>query len=406
MLRTDIMETLDSDHLTHLSERVANRLVQRALPPITMIDLFLTEACTLRCDYCFVSNKKQKSATWEVAKAAVDFLVAESRGEEDLEIIFFGGEPLLEFDLLRETAHYARACAAPLGKRVGFSVTTNLTIMTEEIAGFGRQNGFNYLISIDGDRTAHDLHRKTPSGGGSWDSVMGENFALLKRTQGWIGSRITVNPDTAHWLSGGVKDLFARGVNQFIIGPNMDVHWPPESLAALESEWHRVADFYLEEKGKGSPIRIAEFEETPESKRSACGRVWGCAAGRTRLAVSISGDLYPCARFVSADPCMEQYRLGSLRSGTSNIEARLRIMDQRDVVREKCAACADRAVCFGGCFAGNLHMSGSVHIPADIDCFITRVMMDILKKIHAEMSRVGGQTGGSNKDTGGASYAK
>ena len=255
------LKSLDARIEERLSGRIAVRIATKREPAIKRIELFLTDRCTLRCDYCFVAEKNvSERMTWSVAAAAVDMLIRESRGEKDLSIVFIGGEPLLEFTLMRRVVEYANSMAAKNGKKVGCSVTTNGTIMSREIALFGQEHGFNYLLSLDGDRQFHDLHRKTANGTGSWDLIMGANLDILKSIQPWIGARMTVSPDTVSKLSNGVQLLYERGVNQFIIGPNEDVEWIPEHLAVLEIQTRALAEFCTVERSKGSPIRISFLE--------------------------------------------------------------------------------------------------------------------------------------------------
>ena len=202
-----------------------------------------------------------------------------------------------------------------------------------------------------------------------------------------MGARVTVNPDTVDHLSAGIKMLFEMGVNQFIIGPNTDIEWSHETMEILGDELLKVADFYIEETKKGSPIRISDFEETLPDRKSKFASMWGCDACRSRIAVSTQGDIYPCARFVSTFSDINgKYRLGNLDEGINNISARQEFMDNSDSPRPKCASCSYRDYCSGGCPATNLHMQGSIYKPSELDCHMTRIKVEILNKI--EKSRM------------------
>ena len=374
---------LEPDELQQLSSRIASRFAQQRLPGIAKLELFLTENCTLRCDYCFVSSKNpERRMPWETASKAVDFLVSNSRDFNDLSITLFGGEPLLEFPLLKRTVEYAEEQARSAGKQIRFAVTINGTIMSEEIALFGRDHRFNYLLSMDGNRAAHDRHRKRPNGKGSWDLVTGENFRLLKSIQKWLGARVTISPDTVQRLSASVEDLFEKGINQFLLAPNMDIPWSRRCLNLYAAEMSSVADFYMRRKAEGAPIRIVDFEETLGKRREKYRSLWGCDAGKTRVAVSTNGEIYPCARFVSSWPGMERYKLGTLHTGLSEIAPRMELLDCGGQKRPKCASCDVGDLCPGGCPAVNLHLSGSIFEVSDLDCLTTRMMLDILPRIH------------------------
>lgn len=363
-----------------LRSRLVDKLAEHVLPPISKVEMFLTENCTMGCDYCFVAGKSaSKRMSWTTAQKAIDFLFAQSGEVPIIQITFFGGEPLLEFDMMKRIAEYAEGYAASTGKRIEYAVTTNGTIMSEEIVQFGQQRRLNLLLSIDGCRTAHDRHRRTRDGHGTWDVVTGANFKLLKRLQRWVGTRITVNPDTVDELYEGVCTLYEMGVNQFIVGANMDAEWTPEALHALSHEMRLIAEFYVQVKEAGGPIRITEFEETLKSRKSRFTGLWGCDAGRTRMAIATDGALYPCARFVSPSPGTKGlYCLGNVDEGLTESYTRAEVIDNRNERRPACAACELADYCSGGCPAVNLHTSGSIYGLNAISCHSTRMLTELL----------------------------
>ena len=380
------LSQLDSRKLVAFGDRLASRYAAERMPALRKMEMFLTEDCTLRCDYCFVNDKdRRKRMSWETAKKAVDFLIEQSSSGSDLNIALFGGEPLMEFSLIKRIAEYAGSQAKEADRILTFSLTTNGTIMTEEIARFGREYGFNLMLSIDGTKEAHDRHR-VYSGGrkGCWNDVVGENFHLLKSIQGWMGARVTVSPDIAGYLSSGMKTLFEIGVNQFLIGPDHDAIWGEEEMDTLSSEMHRVVDFYVDSKTKGLPIRIAEFEKSVEDDRLAYNHSWGCDAGRTRVSVSTEGDLYPCCKLVRPFPGMEDCRLGNLDTGFTYIRRRMDFVDYQPD-EALCSKCGIRDRCGGGCPASNLHLTGSLFTPSPFECFAKRLYVDLLARISTEV---------------------
>ncbi len=246
---------------------------------------------------------------------------------------------------------------------------------------------FNYLLSIDGDKESHNKHRKTVNGEGSWDIVTGPNFDLLKSIQGWMGIRITVSPDTVERLSSGVRMLFERGVNQFLIGYDLDAEWSGAKLKLLALEMRKVADFYFNQKSSGAPIRITELDETLGQRRERLHGLWSCDAGRGRVAISTSGELYPCARFVRPNPDTEDYKLGDLESGITNLRVWFKLLSFGTDIRPKCITCSCHDVCAGGCPAANLHTTGSISNPPLITCVITREAYKILAMNHLTKQR-------------------
>lgn len=366
--------------ITSLATAIARRVAIKLLSPITKMELFLTEACNLQCNYCFVATKKTyKRMSKEVAQRAIDFLMKESRNEKEVSITFFGGEPLLIFPLMKFVAEYTTEKASQLGKEVKFACTTNATLLTEEHLRFAQQYGFLYLLSIDGVKEVHDKYRVKANGQGSFDDIM-KKLPMLKRLQGWLGTRMTVNPDTVHRLSESVQALFEMGINQFLIGVNTDVPWSKEAMRTYAREMKKVWEFYQQKKREGAPIRIVEFDETLEERRNRLCSVWGCDAGRTRVAVSTDGKLYPCARFVSTYPEIDgKYCLGDVWQGWTDLEKRLELMAGLER-RTKCQNCKLASFCTGGCPAVNLYTMGNLYEPSPMDCHITAVYVALLRR--------------------------
>ena len=171
--------------------------------------------------------------TPEVAEAAVEFMLSASRDMTWISLLFFGGEPLLEFDTMRFIVDYCATRSEETGKEVRYSMTTNGTLMTEGVARFLAENGISYLLSIDGRKEVHDAHRRMVDGGSSFDTVM-ERVPMMKRFQPWQGTRMTLSPSTIHCAAEDVDMLHRRGINQFIIGPATGIEWSDEALAEYE----------------------------------------------------------------------------------------------------------------------------------------------------------------------------
>ncbi len=199
--------------------RIAKRVRRKraTFPKITNIELILTNDCCCACDYCWTSRGDRRAMTRDVARDALDFQMAASGSQKQLRILFFGGEPLLEFDLLRFVVETGSEMARSAGKSIGFDMTTNGIPLDEEMLGFLSEHGIKLLLSIDGTRSVHDKHRPMRDGSASYDQIMGK-IPLLKAYQPWLGTRLTVHTDTIGRLSDGVRHLHQRGINQFLIG--------------------------------------------------------------------------------------------------------------------------------------------------------------------------------------------
>jgi uncharacterized protein len=374
------LEELSDADLQRLLPKVLLRVMRLSLTkPVTTLELVVTLNCNLRCDYCFVGGKTAGTAmSQDTAAHAIDFLFAHCAHKKDLEVVFFGGEPLLELDLLRGAAAYARARAADSGKSVRFSITTNGTLLDDAAVDFAEEFGILYMLSLDGARATHDTHRRTIDGQGSFDRIA-RNVPKLKRRQEWLAARMTVSPDTAATLADDVRILFDMGINQFFIEPDFFAEWTKEEISTYQEQYCAVADLYIRLRAGSEPIRIVDFESGLEERRKRYRRQWGCHAGRGRLTVTPDGSLYPCNRFAFLNGGAEQYRLGDLDQDIRQFGMLRDLMDERDIVRPACMGCDMAEYCAGGCPAANLATRGTIYAVPAIYCGHVRALVGVLR---------------------------
>lgn len=359
---------------------VAARVAQRLWPAIVYADVFLTEDCNHRCSYCFVHGKRPTRMSEAVARDSLEWLLLASKEVQDVCILFFGGEPLLEPELIRFFVEYGRARFAEAGKKLRFDMTTNGTLMTEEMARYLRDNGIRYLLSIDGGQATHDAHRRMLGGGSSFQAVM-ERLPMMKRHQPWQGTRVTVHPDAVDRLHQNVDALFRRGINQFIIGVATGVAWTDDALKAYEEQMCLVADMYREMKERRLPFRMTLFEKDLEGADGHYHGVWGCGAGRGRICISAEGALYGCAKIVGLDAFEETHKLGDVWVGITALARRRDLLNIHPGPRPGCAACQHADDCAGGCPATNYEATGSIFQPAPLEC----ALVPIVKRIKARV---------------------
>ncbi len=382
-----------------LAGKIANRLVlDKAFPKTTFMELVLTEDCNLRCSYCFVKDKNPRRMSWNVAKTAVDFLITESGRTENVHILFFGGEPLLELDLIKRVIEYANGEAPHREKKFSYSMTTNGTLLTEETCRYLRDSSVKYLVSVDGTAETHDRHRKTRGGGPSFHLIE-KNFRHMKRFQPWQGTRYTIHPDSVGALMTNVRVLHDMGVNQFIIGPAMapDVPWPKEAMETFAEQLDNLVDYYVKMQQEKRHFRLGMLElgslpsleeartQSEDALLQRCRTQhegeWGCGAGRGRLAVNTRGELYGCSRLLTANGLARDGlgRLGSLQDGF-DVHARAKLIGKRESARTTCLACSLRDACTGGCPAVNFQFTGDMYRPSLLDCEFTRLYLEVQEK--------------------------
>jgi uncharacterized protein len=347
-------------------------------PPIVEMELIVTSRCNLACDYCFM-RKQNLCMSKETAFKAVDFLLTYSKKQPLVNITFFGGEPLLSLGLMQDVAAYVTEQAKASGKKVTFSCTTNGTLLREKALDFARQYGFLYLLSLDGMEENHNRHRRFVSGRGSFDVII-SRLPLLKRRQGWVGTRLTVTPESIFQLTEDVKALFGLGVNQFLIGLVYEANWDKESLAEIERQYHLLSLFYLEAKEKRLPLRLTMFEKGLEEVRRESKSLWGCGAGTGRMAVTPDGWIYPCSRFVGFDNGKGDYKIGHIEDGfnKSRLPTALRAGQW---ARSKCRKCPLAEICTGGCPALNLEATGSLYEPTEAYCAEVQAWANVTSKL-------------------------
>jgi uncharacterized protein len=374
------LEKFTDSELAALSKIISEGIFANKYPPITKLDLFLTADCNLRCDYCFVKKEEGNIMSWDVAKKAVDFLFRESRDVEDITIIFFGGEPLIAWDLIEKIVLYAEKHAPKLGKRTRYSITTNGVLLSEKILRFSKKHNIKHLLSLDGDRESHNTHRKFPNGEGTFDIVISK-IPLLKKHQGWLGTRMTVTPETVSKLSSNVQFLFRMGINQFIIGADHDIIWDRKSIEEYERQWEAVAKFYLEMVSKGEPIRMTVFEEDCNEMKEKLSGIWGCEAGVDKVCISPRGEIYPCSRFLGIGAATGAYKLGTVEEGITARKLREDFLDHREMIRYKCMKCRYKDYCSGGCLALNYWKTGSLYHPWYVQCSFTKIHIETLRKV-------------------------
>ncbi|NCO94645.1 MAG: SPASM domain-containing protein [Armatimonadetes bacterium] len=360
--------------------RLGNTLAHRLLPPVVYADIFLTEDCNHQCDYCFVKGKQPRTISREVASAAIEFMIRSSARQHYVRFLFFGGEPLLEWGLLQGFVEYASSRARQSGRRAEFSITTNGSLLDEKRCTYLREIGVKYLLSIDGDKGSHDRHRHMRSGQSSYDEVM-ERLPMMKRYQPWQGTRMTLTPYTAARACQNVRHLYSRGINQFIIGPATGIAWPDDALATYEAQMVEIAELYRELKAKKAPFRMTLFEKDCEADAGKYKGVWGCGAGRGRVCISVTGDLYGCAKILGVDGLKDTHKLGDVWNGITNLKGRLDLLSVKPEDRPQCASCQHSDDCGGGCPATNYEATGSLFQPAPLDC----ALMPIVKRVRATL---------------------
>lgn len=349
------------------------------------LGLFITESCNLACPYCFAANMERQIIDVDLARRAIDLLFLPEVTSKEVKVTFWGGEPLKEFDLLKELALYARAKAKEHGKKVALGLPTNATLLSNSKIDFLKKHEIGISLSLDGAAKAQAL-RKTRGGKSSFP-IIEKKLVLIKERYGenLPGVRMTVSPDTAADFCENVVFFLNQGFRAIFFAPVHEADWQETDFANFEREQNKLADLRAEEFKNGRSYVfnswdkiIAWREMTQRGQVDAKSMKILCGAGTSMLSVDISGDIYPCHRFVFYDKTSRAQALGNVGSGLPTKE-KMRPYAEIDAdnvgtTDHRCADCPDLQNCLGVCPAVNYSMNnGDIHGVNEIQCELGRI---------------------------------
>ncbi len=378
------------------------------LPPITGVELFLADGCNLNCSYCFEGLKPKRLMPLELAQKAMERLLKEWSGDEKVvRVALFGGEPLLNWPVLKRVVEYAREISQGSEKYVSFFLTTNGTLLNAERVRFLKEHQVFVMISMDGLPSTHDRHRRTAKDRPSFPLVW-KGLQLLREHYETFDVRMTVMPDTAPLLFDSVMFLLECGANNLVVVPALGVEWSPSDRKVYWQQIRKIIEYFRNTSKQElsqtmiSPVR--DLEVTKEFvKREAEKLVqnnFGCYAGVNNVAVTSSGEIFPCAPFVGNKELKESYRLGSVQEGVLDDFRRQELFVLNRHRGLKCNQCALRSFCEGGCMVANYYATGYLIEPDPMTCQKTGFYVSLAKRQVYEACLASGltfQEGGKNE---------
>ena len=357
---------------------------------IKALCLHVSHDCNLRCKYCFASTGDfgtghRMTMDFETAKKAIDFVIARSGKRRNIEVDFFGGEPLMAMDTVKRTVEYARSIEQEAGKCFRFTITTNGVLLNDENIEYINREMSNAVLSMDGRKDVNDDLRPTVGGQGSYDVIVPKFKKLIagRGTKDFYlrGTFTRFHKDFAE----DVKALAAIGKNvsvEPVVGKETDPYALQEAdLPALLQEYERLAEYLRDHR----EINFFHFNVDLAQGPCVIKRLRGCGAGCEYVAITPDGDIYPCHQFVGN----EEYRLGNLDEGYFDMEKSGRFAELNVYTREACQSCWARFYCSGGCSASNLLVNGDIKEPHRIGCELERKRLECaiaLKAIDAGMA--------------------
>lgn len=350
--------------------------------------LHVAHTCNLNCEYCFASQGKYHGdralMSFEVGKQAIDFLVANSGTRRNLEVDFFGGEPLMNFDVVKQIVAYARSIEKEHNKNFRFTLTTNGVLINDDVIEFANKECHNVVLSLDGRKEVHDRLRKTINGKGSYDVIVPKFQKFVKERNGkgyYIRGTFTHNNtdftnDIFHMADLGFTELSMEPV---VCKPTDAYALTEEDFPILCEQYEILAKEMIKRKKEGRPFTFYHYMIDLKGGPCIYKRIAGCGSGTEYLAVTPWGELFPCHQFVGD----AKYSMGDVWKGVTNTEMQNCFKCQNAYAREKCKDCWAKLYCSGGCAANAYHASGSIEGTYDYGCrlFKKRIECAIMLKI-------------------------
>ena len=369
---------------------MAGELKDRTSGVIKALCLHVAHSCNLNCEYCFAGQGKfhgeRALMSFETGKAALDFLVARSGKRRNLEVDFFGGEPLMNFGVVKELVAYARSIETAAGKNFRFTLTTNGVLIDDEVIDFANRECVNVVLSLDGRKEIHDFFRVDANGKGSFDAIVPKFQKLVEKRGGknyyMRGTFTHRNPDFLKdiqtMLDLGFTELSMEPV---VCAPGEPYALTEEDLPVVLEQYEQLAELMIRRRREGRPFTFYHYMIDLKGGPCIYKRVSGCGSGAEYMAVTPWGDLYPCHQFVGD----EQYRLGNVWQGVTNDAVQKEFAACNVYAREECADCWARLYCSGGCAANAYHATGSVKGVYRYGCELFKKRMECA--IMAEIAR-------------------
>ncbi len=349
----------------------------RQSAPIKALCLHVSHDCNLRCKYCFAAtgdfHTGRKIMDFETAKRAIDFVIERSGARRNLEVDFFGGEPLMAWDTVKKTVEYARSIEQEHNKNFRFTITTNGVLLDDEKIEYINREMSNAVLSLDGRREINDNLRIRVDGSGSYDAIV-PKFQKLVASRGekdyyvrgtFTHHNLDFDRDVLHMADLGFEQV---SVEPVVSDPSLPWALQESDLEEIFNRYDILADELLKRRREGKGFNFFHFMIDLEQGPCIIKRLRGCGAGYEYTAITPEGDIYPCHQFVG----QADYKLGNLYDGTFDFALSDRFGALNVYTREDCGDCWAKFYCSGGCSASNFFTNGDIAKPYFVGCELER----------------------------------
>ena len=362
-------------------EPMAGSLKEKTAGVVKALCLHVAHTCNLNCAYCFASQGKYHGEravmSFEVGKQALDFLIANSGTRRNLEVDFFGGEPLMNFQVVKDLVAYARSIEKEHHKNFRFTLTTNGLLIDEDVIDFANREMSNVVLSLDGRKEIHDRYRVDYAGNGSWERIV-PKFQKLVAARGGKNyyMRGTFTHANADFLQ-DIQQMLDLGFTELSMEPVVCAPGDPSALTEEDfpvvcEQYEQLAELMLRRDKEGRPFTFYHYMLDLSGGPCIYKRISGCGSGTEYMAVTPWGDLYPCHQFVGD----EKFKLGNIWDGVTNTERRAEFAACNVYAHPECRDCWARLYCSGGCAANAYHATGAITGIYEYGCRLFRKRME------------------------------
>lgn len=396
---TDVKETMEEIQELIDAEQLFTRDVyqdyvtdfKKRETVVKALCLHIAHDCNLACRYCFAEegeyHGRRALMSFDVGKKALDFLVASSGNRRNLEVDFFGGEPLMNWDVVKQLVEYGRSLEDSNNKKFRFTLTTNGVLLNDEIQEFCNKEMSNVVLSLDGRREINDAMRPFRNGKSSYDLIVPKFQKLAdsrKQMNYYVRGTFTRNnldfaEDVIHFADLGFEQM---SIEPVVSLPEEPYAIREEDIPKIKEEYDKLAVEYIKRKKEGRGFNFFHFMIDLTQGPCVAKRLSGCGSGTEYLAVTPWGDLYPCHQFVGE----EEFLMGNVDVGVTNTEIRDEFKGCNVYAKEKCKDCFSRFYCSGGCSANSYKFHGAITDAYDIGCEMQKKRVECAIMIKAALA--------------------
>ena len=390
---SDVQELIDAEEL-YTKDIYHNYVMdfKKRKTVVKALCLHIAHDCNLACRYCFAEegeyHGRRALMSFEVGKKALDFLIANSGNRRNLEVDFFGGEPLMNWNVVKQLVEYGRSQEEPHNKKFRFTLTTNGVLLNDEIMEFCNREMANVVLSLDGRKEVNDRMRPTRNGhGSSYDIIVPkfQKFAKSREDRDYYvrgtftRNNLDFSEDVKHYADLGFEQLSMEPV---VAAPEEPYSIREEDLPQILEEYYRLAVEYLKRRKEGKGFNFFHFMIDLSQGPCVAKRLSGCGSGTEYLAVTPWGDFYPCHQFVGN----EKFLMGNVDTGIVREDIRDEFKLCNVYAKEKCRDCFARFYCSGGCAANSYNFHGKITDTYDIGCEMQKKRIECAIMIKAALA--------------------